>query len=143
MLLFVDVDGLKQVNDVLGHREGDRAIADAASVLSSASRASDIVGRLGGDEFVLLLGEDGQAEGARRRLIEAVAEHNRRSSADFELRLSIGAEVWFPEDACTLDELLTRADAEMYVDKSSRPGRAEGLLRVPGQRGAEQDAARA
>ena len=134
VLLFVDLDGLKQVNDALGHREGDRAIADAAAVLRAASRSSDIVGRLGGDEFVLLLGEDGQAEGARRRLVEALDLHNARSGADFELRLSIGAEVWFPDEAWTLDELVRRADEEMYADKTSRPDRAEGLLRLPVQR---------
>ena len=131
VLMFIDLDGLKQVNDNLGHREGDRAIVDAARVLTSASRASDIVGRLGGDEFVLLLGEDGQADVARRRLVDALQGHNARSEAQFELRLSIGAEVWFPDQACTLDELVRRADAEMYADKASRPDRHEGLLRLP------------
>lgn len=134
VLLFIDLDGLKQVNDHLGHREGDRAIADAAAVLSAASRSSDLVGRLGGDEFVLLLGEDAQADGARRRLIDALAEHNAGSGADFELRLSIGAEVWFPDAACTLDELVRRADEEMYAEKASRPARHEGVVRVPQQR---------
>lgn len=134
VLLFVDLDGLKQVNDKLGHREGDRAIADAARVLQSASRSSDIVGRLGGDEFVLLLGDDGQAEGARRRLITALDEHNARSGADFELRLSIGAEVWFPDEACSLDELVRRADEEMYVEKASRPLRGDGVIRLPESR---------
>ena len=134
VLLFVDLDGLKQVNDALGHREGDRAIADAAAVLRAASRSSDIIGRLGGDEFVLLLGEDGQGDGARRRLIAALDEHNARSGAHFELRLSIGAEVWFPDEACTLDELVRRADEEMYAEKSRRPDRADGLLRLPVQR---------
>ena len=86
---------------------------------------------------MLLLGEDGQAEGARRRLVEALTAHNARSGAGFELRLSIGAEVWFPDEACTLDELVRRADEEMYADKTSRPDRAEGLLRLPVQR-AEQ-----
>jgi diguanylate cyclase (GGDEF)-like protein len=129
VLLFIDLDGLKQVNDVLGHREGDRAIADAAAVLTAASRSSDLVGRLGGDEFVLLLGEDGRAD-----------VHNASSGAGFELRLSIGAEVWFPDQACTLDELVRRADAEMYAEKTSRPARHEGLLRVPQQRPAEADA---
>ena len=142
VLLFIDLDGLKQVNDVLGHREGDRAIADAAAVLTAASRSSDIVGRLGGDEFVLLLGEDGLADVARRRLVDALRAHNERSGAGFELRLSIGAEVWFPDEACTLGELVTRADAEMYADKSSRPGRHEGLLRVPEQRAGAEEAAR-
>jgi diguanylate cyclase (GGDEF)-like protein len=134
VLLFVDLDGLKQVNDALGHREGDRAIADAANVLRAASRASDLVGRLGGDEFVLLLDGDGQAEAPRRRLIDALQTHNAGSGAGFELRLSVGAEVWFPDDACTLDELLRRADEQMYADKSSRPNRSEGLLRLPPQR---------
>lgn len=134
VLLFIDLDGLKQVNDALGHREGDRAIADAADVLRAASRSSDLVGRLGGDEFVLLLGENDQADGARRRLVEALVTHNERSGAGFELRLSIGAEVWFPDEACTLDELVRRADEEMYAEKSSRPNRADGLLRLPVQR---------
>ena len=134
VLLFVDLDGLKQVNDALGHREGDRAIADAARVLTATSRSSDVVGRLGGDEFVLLLGEDGQSDGARRRLLDALAEHNAGSGAGFELRLSVGAEVWFPDQACSLDELVRRADAEMYADKTSRPERHEGMLRVPTQR---------
>lgn len=111
-------------------------------MLASGARASDIIGRLGGDEFVLLLGEDGQADGARRRLIEAVEAHNRTSQADFELRLSVGAEVWFPDDACTLDDLVTRADAEMYADKSSRPGRHEGMLRLPEQRSSGEQGAR-
>ena len=134
VLMFIDLDGLKQVNDNLGHREGDRAIIDAAHVLTSASRGSDIIGRLGGDEFVLLLGEDGQADVARRRLADALQGHNDRSGARFELRLSIGAEVWFPDEACTLDELVRRADAEMYAEKTSRPDRLEGLLRLPAPR---------
>lgn len=134
VLLFVDLDGLKRVNDVLGHREGDRAIVDAASVLTTASRSSDLVGRLGGDEFVVLLGDDGRADVGRRRLLEALDAHNARSGAAFELRLSVGAEVWFPEQACGLDELLRRADALMYADKTARPGRHDGVVRVPAPR---------
>jgi diguanylate cyclase (GGDEF)-like protein len=106
-------------------------------VLTAGSRSSDLVGRLGGDEFVLLLGEDGRADVARRRLVAALERHNAESGAEFELRLSIGAEVWFPHEACTLDELVRRADAEMYAEKSSRPGRHDGLLRVPQQRSGE------
>jgi len=129
VLLFIDLDGLKQVNDVLGHREGDRAIAAAADVLRSASRSSDLVGRLGGDEFVLLVAEQDEASGARRRLLTALDEWNGRSGAQFELRLSVGAEVWFPDADLALDELVRRADAEMYADKSARPARSEGVVR--------------
>jgi diguanylate cyclase (GGDEF)-like protein len=130
VLLFVDLDGLKQVNDVLGHREGDRAIAAAADVLRSASRSSDLVGRLGGDEFVLLVAEQDHADGARQRLLTALEVWNSRSGAQFELRLSVGAEVWFPDAALTLDELVRRADAEMYAEKSARPRRSEGVVRT-------------
>lgn len=131
VLLFIDLDGLKQVNDQLGHREGDRALAAAAQVLTAASRSSDLVGRLGGDEFVLLLGEDGRADVARTRLVAALAEHNSRSTDSFELRLSLGAEVWFPDAATSLSELVRRADADMYVHKSARPERSRGVIRLP------------
>ena len=131
-LLFVDLDGLKQVNDLLGHREGDRAITAAAQVLVTAARGTDVVGRLGGDEFVLLVGEDG-AEQARDRVRAALAEHNAGSGDGFELRLSVGAEVWFPEEGCSLDELVRRADALMYAEKTRRPGRSDGVVRAPRQ----------
>ena len=134
VLVFVDVDGLKEVNDVLGHREGDRAIRDAAAVLTAASRGSDVVGRLGGDEFVLLLGEGGDPVVAARRVREALQAHNTASQAGFELRLSLGVEVWSPEDPCTLEELVRRADAVMYVAKQERPDRATDVVRVPAPR---------
>jgi diguanylate cyclase (GGDEF)-like protein len=134
VLLFVDVDGLKQVNDVLGHREGDKAIVSAARVLEGASRGSDVLGRLGGDEFVLLLGEGGDPEVARTRLVNALQAHNERSGDGFELRLSVGAEVWYPAEVCGLDELVRRADAVMYADKRSRTDRHEGIVRVPAPR---------
>lgn len=128
VLMFIDLDGLKLVNDVLGHREGDRAIVDAAAVLTAASRASDVVGRLGGDEFVLLLAEGSPADVARRRVEEALEAHNAGSTAGFDLRLSLGAEVWLPQQG-SLDELVSRADAAMYADKVARPTRHAGLLR--------------
>jgi diguanylate cyclase (GGDEF)-like protein len=138
-LLFVDVDGLKVVNDVLGHREGDRAIVGAAEVLTRTCRGSDIVGRLGGDEFVLLLADGSDPTRARERLFDALAAFNDTSAAAFELRLSVGSETWRPTDPCSVDELVRRADAVMYADKASRPLRKTSLLRVPGPRD-EQEA---
>lgn len=128
-LLFIDLDGLKQVNDALGHREGDRAIVDAADVLRQCARSSDVVGRLGGDEFVVLIGGDGSSDAVRDRVLAALDAHNVGSGAGFELRMSIGAEIWYPDDACTLDVLVQRADQLMYADKTARPGRHDGLVR--------------
>ncbi len=133
VLVFVDLDGLKQVNDALGHREGDRALISLAAVLKAASRSSDLLGRLGGDEFVLMLRDGDTVHTARRRLVEALAEHNAGSAEGFELRISIGAELWTPHDGGDLEELVRRADVQMYHEKASRPERSQGVVRTPGR----------
>ncbi len=137
VVLFVDVDGLKQVNDVLGHREGDVAICEAAAVLRKAFRATDSVGRLGGDEFVVLLGTGGDPTVARLRLTTSLSALNAAPGRSFDLRLSVGAETWSPADPCSVEELVRRADAVMYVDKQRRPDRHRGVLRLPVLRTAE------
>jgi diguanylate cyclase (GGDEF)-like protein len=119
VLLFVDLDGLKRVNDVHGHAEGSRMIQDTATVLTKTLRTSDVLARVGGDEFcVLLTGED--AENAERvlvRLVEAVASHNARQSRPYELSLSVGAAPYDPGEPCSIEELMERADALMYEEK--------------------------
>jgi diguanylate cyclase (GGDEF)-like protein len=129
-LLFIDLDGLKQINDALGHREGDRAIADAADLLRRCARSSDVLGRLGGDEFVLLLGETGDPDIVRGRVLSALQQHNSASAARFELRMSVGAELWDGDDSGTLDDLVQRADERMYADKEANPERNQGLVRT-------------
>ncbi|TQN42873.1 diguanylate cyclase (GGDEF)-like protein [Blastococcus colisei] len=131
LAVFIDLDGLKQVNDVLGHEEGDRAIASAAAVLRAACRSGDVLGRLGGDEFVVLLGDGADEPMARQRVHDALDDFNAGSSAAFELRLSIGAQMWDPEQPCSVEDLVRRADARMYADKQSRTDRYDNLIRVP------------
>ena len=133
LAVFIDLDGLKQVNDILGHEEGDRAIASAAAVLRAACRSGDVLGRLGGDEFVVLLGDGADATVARQRIHGALDEFNAASSAAFDLRFSIGAELWNPDQPCSVDELVRRADARMYAHKQSRTDRYDNLIRVPAQ----------
>jgi diguanylate cyclase (GGDEF)-like protein len=130
VVVFVDLDGLKQVNDALGHRQGDRALTALAAVLRAASRRSDLLGRIGGDEFVLMLRDGDTVDTARRRLEEALAEHNAASAEGFELRISIGAALWTPDDdGGDLDDLVRRADVQMYEEKARRPERSEGVVR--------------
>ncbi|MGY2002557.1 diguanylate cyclase [Blastococcus sp. SYSU DS1024] len=131
LAVFLDLDGLKQVNDVLGHEEGDRAIASAAAVLRAACRSGDVLGRLGGDEFVVLLGDGADAATARSRVQDALDSFNAGSSAAFELRFSIGAELWDPREPCSVEDLVRRADERMYADKQSRTDRYDNLIRVP------------
>ena len=121
LLAFVDVDGLKQVNDTQGHDVGDALIRDIARALRSCLRNTDIVARMGGDEFCILA-LDGALDAAdmRERLLRALDDFNRHSAVSYRLSASIG--VVEADAGSTLDELLARADELMYAEKKSRSG---------------------
>ena len=123
-LVFVDVDGLKNVNDTLGHAMGDTLIAEASMVLRTTFRASDLPARMGGDEFcVLLRGESaGEAERAVDRMQEAVAAVNEEEGRLFELSLSVGVAHFDPELPVSLDQLIEHADGCMYAHKRAKRG---------------------
>jgi diguanylate cyclase (GGDEF)-like protein len=129
-LLFMDLDGLKTINDTLGHVEGDRAIAATAQVLRTCTRSGDVLGRLGGDEFVLLLADGSAADLVRDRIVLAIDTYNACSGAGFDLRLSTGTAEWTPESGWPLDELVRRADADMYADKDTRRIAGSGVVRA-------------
>ena len=118
VLAYVDVRGLKAVNDTEGHLMGDELIKAVAGLMKESARADDVVGRIGGDEFALLLGEQ-TAEGAEpvlRRIRARVEE--RRSGMEirvpWELTIGIAA---FPDDGTTLEELLGVADRRLYEQR--------------------------
>ena len=92
LLIYIDLDGLKEINDRLGHAEGDIALIETASILKSTFRGSDIIARLGGDEFVVLLLESTDKESAilRERLVENLRERNQRAGNSFRLAFSSG-----------------------------------------------------
>ena len=120
-LLFVDLDGLKLVNDRLGHEAGDRFIREAATVLQSTCRASDVVARLGGDEFVVLAPHAGAGpESVKMRIERAVADLNAEPGREYELSFSVGAAMFDPLSPAPLDELLKLADSRMYDAKVAR-----------------------
>jgi len=122
VLYFVDVDGLKQINDELGHAQGDRAIADIADNLRAAFRETDVIARLGGDEFVVLALEspDVDTVAAVSRLEEQFTQFNNTARRPYRLAASIGVAQHRPESDESLTELLGRADADMYQVKQRR-----------------------
>ena len=122
VLYFVDVDGLKQINDELGHAQGDRAIADIADILRAAFRETDVIARLGGDEFVVLALEspDVDTAAAVSRLEEQFNQFNNTARRPYRLAASIGVAQRRPESDESLTELLGRADADMYQAKQRR-----------------------
>jgi diguanylate cyclase (GGDEF)-like protein len=125
LLIFADMDGLKEINDTLGHASGSLAIAKLAAVLRNTFRDCDIVARLGGDEFGILapnVSHD-ESEIVILRLRANLTAHNYDHPNDFPLGLSIGAVAIDCEDQSSLEEHLVRADNEMYLDKRFRKSR--------------------
>ncbi len=121
-VVFMDLDGLKRINDVQGHGAGDRAIVDFADVLRRMSRSSDVVARLGGYEFVVLL-VGGDADGYARRLAAELGRHNAEAGRPYDLAASIGTSPWQVGDADRdVDARLAEADNAMYAMKSRRAG---------------------
>jgi diguanylate cyclase (GGDEF)-like protein/PAS domain S-box-containing protein len=120
-VIYVDVDGLRDINDRLGHAQGDEALRAVADVIKACVRESDVVGRVGGDEFVVLVEDDPAVTSdlvARlQRRMEHAGQTNTRS---FKLSLSIGAVDWEPGEQATLQELIERADQRMHDDKRAR-----------------------
>ncbi|MBS2022575.1 MAG: GGDEF domain-containing protein, partial [Deltaproteobacteria bacterium] len=120
-LLFADLDGMKRINDELGHDAGDVALRETADLLRRTLRKADIVARLGGDEFVALVCETGKFdEGALLRRLELELERlNREKRLPFVLSASFGlAQPEGPDE--TLAAMIKRADEEMYKAKTAR-----------------------
>lgn len=119
LLLYTDLNGLKQINDTFGHSEGSLAIAKTAEVLKRTFRNSDIVSRLGGDEFAILAQNvpDDEVEGIVARLEANLRLDHDQNKHGYQLSLSIGA-VWIPYDSIeSIEQLLSKADEAMYVQK--------------------------
>ena len=125
-LLYADVDGLKVINDVYGHAEGDRALVRVARALRGTLRRSDLVARIGGDEFVALLLEGG-AKGVDATL-QRVREALQRDLAPGPLQglgLSVGHAELAPGAEIELEELLSRADRQLYRSRRRRGSRPD------------------
>jgi len=121
LMIFIDVDHLKRINDTWGHLAGDRALIDTARVLRESCREADIIARLGGDEFVALLTveSDQTAELVCERIKTRVATHNQEVDRGYELSLSVGAKRSKAEGTMLAD-LLAQADTALYEQKRGR-----------------------
>jgi diguanylate cyclase (GGDEF)-like protein/PAS domain S-box-containing protein len=120
-LLFIDLDGFKQVNDLLGHDAGDQLLVQAARRLESCVRESDTVARLGGDEFTVILGElgdSGVVEKVAQSIVEALSYPFYLGEEVAYVSGSVGITL-YPDDATTSQELIRKADQAMYSAKGA------------------------
>ncbi len=124
LLLYADMDNLKEINDTLGHEEGDKLLKEAANILKSTYRDSDIVARIGGDEFVVFpVGTTEDHIGMlTSRLQKNIEIYNTQSNSGYKLSISIGVSAYDPESVNTIDGLLSEADKLMYKQKMRKEG---------------------
>lgn len=118
-VLFVDVDGFKQVNDAYGHLVGDRVLCEVARRLATSVRAADHVGRFGGDEFLVVLEWTSgrrEIEPVVRRIKAAFARPISTAPLEVTLSVSVGA-AQAGVDGDTAEELIDAADRAMYAAK--------------------------
>jgi len=122
LLAFVDLDGMKQINDKYGHQEGNRALVEAAEVLRDSVRHSDILARLGGDEFASLMLEAGQdtIPTVVRRVQQKLDSCNAMLERRYDLCLSIGIVPGNMTHLPDIEQLLSEADTLMYRNKQAK-----------------------
>jgi diguanylate cyclase (GGDEF)-like protein len=120
---FMDLDGLKAINDTYGHDAGDAAIKGLADILKKAYRSTDLLARLGGDEFVAFsFMNEASIPIMRRRLSELVHSFNAESGKPWELSVSIGAASFYRGRHGNIEDLLKDADQEAYREKQAKRG---------------------
>lgn len=123
--MVIDMDGLKRINDIYGHHEGDRAIRAAAQLITKSCSDGEIAGRAGGDEFYLFApsySED-KLKQFIKRLEEAVGKYNAVSNKPYKVELSYGSYLTECDSSGSLEEFLRISDQRMYEMKQSKPGR--------------------
>ncbi len=132
LLIYCDMDGLKQINDTRGHAEGSVALQEIAEVLRRTFRESDIVGRLGGDEFAILAPEVSLEDISKLgvRLVENLSVYNNQADRAYQLSLSTGTAFIQPGVEYDIEELIARADESMYQQKREKKEQAK-LLYAP------------
>jgi diguanylate cyclase (GGDEF)-like protein len=119
LLFYVDIDGLKAINDSFGHLNGDDALRNMSSLLKKAFRQTDIIGRLGGDEFAVLAMDmkPDQEHLVRQRLSAVLDDFNKTAGKPYVLAYSMGCAAWQPSLYESLEDMIDEADRRLYAEK--------------------------
>ena len=122
LLLYLDIDDLKYINDTFGHKEGDKVLKEATKLFKSTLREVDIICRIGGDEFLLIFPENSLNDASliRGRLNKNLKKLNQKLAKPYEIDFSIGLSVYDPSNPLSIEELIRIADENMYEEKKKK-----------------------
>jgi diguanylate cyclase len=119
LLILIDINGFKIINDTFGHNFGDEVLITTAETIREAIRENDFAIRFGGDEFIVLMHflESSEIEPLVKRLRDSLETVRNLPSMSLQLRVSIGTAI-YPDDGDSIDKLLQVADIRMYNEKN-------------------------
>lgn len=122
LILFADLDNLKQINDRHGHSEGDRALIQTARIFDQFFAENDIIARLSGDEFTIIMPEAApkDLEGIRQQMDQCFEETVRHSPKPYKISISIGGVYYNPDSGLSFEDLMRMADESLYKEKMRR-----------------------
>ncbi len=122
MILFIDLDGLKEINDRFGHTEGDNAIINVAQALKYACHDNEIYARFGGDEFIAFAGNcsESHAKGICERIQQYLDDYNNCYQKPYKIQASIGYHIVVPDEDSSIFDLISIADNIMYEIKKKK-----------------------
>jgi len=119
VLIFIDLDNFKPINDNFGHEEGDKVLKEIANILKESFRENDFIVRLGGDEFVVLITLQNNHINDIKKIIDSLRKRVEDKLNKYNLSFSYGVAI-YPKDGKDLSTLLEKADIRMYEEKKKR-----------------------
>ena len=121
-ILFIDMDKMKAINDSYGHDVGDNALKEAARILRTSFREGDVISRYGGDEFIVFVSaiNDNAIDNIKDRIDENIKIFNQNDTSIYQLGLTIGHSKYNSAKKESLQQVINRADKEMYSNKMNK-----------------------
>jgi diguanylate cyclase (GGDEF)-like protein len=119
-VVMIDMDHFKEINDTLGHLEGDNALRDMAAIIKGCIRYSDFAARYGGDEFVLATKAESDIVRIMERIQQAIDNQNEKNVRPYRIQISYGYDVFTPNNDQSIKTFLSHIDSLMYKQKAAK-----------------------
>ena len=122
LLIYIDIDDFKNINDTFGHGEGDHALKKVVKLLESTLRDIDIICRMGGDEFLLIFPDSSPKDLSiiKERFNKNLIKLNQTIKKPYRIGFSMGISCYDPDDPQSMDELIRITDNKMYEEKKKK-----------------------